>query len=335
MSDKFDRGIRNYQGTRDFYGDDARQREIVRGIIRSVFELFAFEPLETPALETLDTLKGKGGEEADAKFFNLNMVPPKDGGLRFDHTVPLARFMAMNWNEFPLPYRRFAIGPVWRNDTTGAGRYKEFTQLDFDTVGSTSPVIDAEIVAMKFAVFNQLGFPKNSFQIQVNDRRLLNALAQSIGITDPEQIMAVFRAWDKLEKTPLPQIQKELKGAGLSTSLINSFNKLTDQLQTITSTNELLGEDTELNKELVRIQTLLNNVEAMGVPNWAYRFNPLLARGLAYYTGPIFETWSGDKGSISGGGRFDNLIEALGGPDMPASGASFGLERILTEMEEL
>jgi histidyl-tRNA synthetase len=326
---------RNYQGTRDYFGDDARWRQQVRDTIQSAFELFGFEPLETPAFETISTLKGKGGEEADAKFFHLSLPFPKDGGLRFDFTVPLARFTAMNWNKFPLPYRRYAIGPVWRNDATQAGRYKEFWQCDFDTVGSTSPVIDAEIVAMKYSVFTQLGFPEGSFQIQVNSRQLLNALARSIEVTDPEQIMTIFKVWDKLGKTNRSQIRQELKESGLSTTLIKDFDKLTDKLQSVIMTSQLSNQSVEIDQALQELQVLFDSIDAMSIPAWAYRFNPLLARGLSYYTGPIFETWAGDKGSISGGGRFDQLIEALGGPDMPASGASFGLERVMTVMEEL
>lgn len=345
MSKKSSRNIRNYQGTRDWSGNDARWREWVRDQIKSIFKQFGFEPLETPAIETIKTLKGKAGEETDTKFFRLSLPSPNEGGLRFDHTIPLARFTAMNWNQFPLPYRRYAIGPVWRNDKTQAGRYKEFWQCDFDTVGSEyptdnrPPIVDASIVALKYTVFTQLGFPQNSFQIQINDRRLLNAMVQAMGITNPNQTMAVFRAWDKLKKISRQQINQELKDNNLLPTKIKLFNQVTDLLLTTDTQNQnpiltLFQNNQQVIQALQNIQRLLETIADLGVPTWAYHFNPLLARGLSYYTGPIFETFAGDKGSISGGGRFDNLIETLGGPNLPASGASFGLERVMAVMED-
>jgi histidyl-tRNA synthetase len=342
MSQTFERDeARNYQGTRDWFGDEARWHEQVVEIIKNVFERFGFEPLITPALETLSTLKGKAGEEADTNFFKIRLPHPDEGGLRFDHTVPLARFAALNWNVFTLPYSRYAIGPVWRNDKTQAGRYKEFWQLDFDTIGvgwpgnDRPPSTDADIVALEYLVLTELGFPKDSFKIQVNDRRLLDALAKSIGVVDPEEIQAVFRAWDKFGKTPRQQINQELRRAGLSPNTNRAFNRLTDQLQEVSMTSKLFGKTIAVDQALIDLNRLFDTIDDLGVPQWAYNFNPLLARGLSYYTGPIYEASSGNLGSISGGGRFDRLIQDLGGPDLPATGASFGLERIMAVMEGL
>lgn len=343
ITDIFDRGIQNFRGTRDYFGNDARQRLWVIEQIRQSFELFGFEPLETPAIENERTLKGKYGDEGEKKRFRLSLPFPQEGGLRYDQTVPLARFMSMNWNRFPLPYRRYVIGPVWR-DESGAGRLRQFTQCDFDTVGSTSSIIDAEIVAINYTVLSKLGFG-NVYQIKLNDRRLLDAIARYLKVESRDLTNAIFRAWDKLEKADRATIRKELKEDGADRNLIRRFERATDKLQETTS---MSNEDTItfLNRAfpvvwvsgaLANIYRLIADVSNMGVPDEAYKFYPLLARGLDYYTGPIFETTVDVQGvgSITGGGRFDKLISDMGGPDLPASGSSFGLERVMEVMTQL
>lgn len=341
----FDRGIRNYKGTRDYFGDEMRWRQQIISTIQKVFEIYGFEPLETPVLETPETLKGKYGEEGQKKIFWLRARRPDDGGLRYDHTVPLARFMSMKWNEVIKPYKRYAIGPVFRLESTQAGRYRQFTQCDFDTVGSSDPIVDAEVIAINTSVLENLGFPE-IYTVRINDRKLLNAMVGEIGLFDSKKVDAVFRAWDKLEKTSRNQITEELKEAGITVETIKSFDYVTDKLLAIadqpadvvlSEVSKLFPDSETMKDARNNIEELIQNIVSMGVSENQYKIWPTLARGLDYYTGPIFETVVEKQGigSITGGGRFDNLIESLGGPKLPASGSSFGLERVMEVMENL
>ncbi len=337
-----------FKGTHDIAGDDMRWRLEVLETVRRVFILFGFEPLETPVIERKETLFGKYGQEAENLLFML-AEPHKDGGLRYDHTVPAARFAAANWNELPKPYKRYAIGPVFRAESPQSGRFRQFYQCDFDTLGSSSLAVDAEIVAINKTVLAQLGFT-NEFAVQMNDRRLLNAMAREMGFVDPAQIVRILRAWDKLDKnTPeevLDYLVKEMTEFGVTRHQLEQ--------KYVPVTTELIGVQGELiTKILARlrkrfshkdtldalnlVEQLVIQVQSLGVPEENYQFNPLLARGLGYYTGPIFETVvkQAGIGSITGGGRFDNLIEQMGGPSVPASGSSFGLDRLLVVMEQL
>lgn len=336
--DTFDRGVRVFRGTRDYFGDVARRRLQIISTIELTFKQFGFEPLITPAIENDRTLKGKYGEEGEANRYKLALVYPDEAGLRYDHTVPLARFLAMNGENLLKPYRRYAIGPVWRNENPSAGRLREFVQCDFDTAGSTSPVVDAEIAAIFNMVLNRLGFPP-IWTIQINDRRLLNAMVQSIGVPE-DKVIEIFRAWDKLEKSTLEEIAAELTKKKLSDEQVSRFTSLTEKLQQVpankglSSLNDIFGRS--VTKPVEDLKNLCKYIEAMGVSSKSYKIVPTLARGLDYYTGPIFELVA-EKGigSIAGGGRFDNLVKALGGPDLPASGASFGLERLMTVLDQL
>ncbi len=342
--DTFDRGIQNFRGTKDYFGDEARWRISVTETIRQSLELFGFEPLETPAIENERTLKGKYGDEGDKKRYRLSLPFPQEAGLRYDQTVPLARFMAMNWNQFPLPYRRYVIGPVWRDESVQTGRLRQFSQCDFDTVGSNSPIVDAEVVAINYTILSKLGFT-DTFKVRVNDRRLLDAMAAALEITEPGEKLALFRAWDKLEKTTLEAISQELILTGLSPKTIKSFNRVTAKLQELTGqlsnivlkTLSQLFRNEPVTAEIQRLNLLTRSILDMGVPETNFEISPLLARGLDYYTGPIFETVveKAGVGSITGGGRFDRLIADMGGPDLPASGSSFGLERVMAVMEKL
>ena len=334
--DTFGRIPQNFKGTKDFDGLEAKKREYVVTRMKEVFELFGFEPLDTPAIELARILDGKYGEDGQSKLFKLNTGSDESlAGLRYDHTVPLARFMAMNPSLKVLPYRRYAIGKVWRNESVQAGRSREFTQCDFDTVGSGSLVVDAEILAINYQILSNLGFPAGSFSLQFNDRRLLNVMTEFIGCAESEKI-EILRAWDKLEKVGLTSTVEELSTKGISPSVVTGYEQLSqallaseNKLETLKQTLGLTGEEA-----LRMIDDLRVYAQSMGVPADTIAFNPLLARGLDYYTGPIFETVIAQSGigSISGGGRFDNLISVLGGPDLRASGSSFGLERVITVM---
>ncbi len=335
------------KGTTDLYGEALQFRLWVLNVIRDTFETFGFEPLETPIIERIETLTGKYGEEAQNLIF---WVPDYKVGMRYDHTVPLARFVASNQGTIPMPFRRYAVGPVFRGENTQAGRNRQFTQCDFDTVGSSAATIDAEIVALNYKILTSLGFT-TQFSVNINDRRLLNAMVTEMGFTNEDQATIVMTAWDKLDKMTPDDV--------FANYLVKQFSKFSvseDQLkQSYVPVTKLLFDlkgqtpekiisgingyfkSKEVHEATEKILNLINVIRAMNVPENAFEFNPLLARGLSYYTGPIFETIVKEAGigSITGGGRYDNLIENLGGPSIPASGSSFGLERILSVMEKL
>ncbi len=335
------------KGTHDIWGSELRFREHVISTIRSVYESFGFEALETPVIERESTLKGKYGDEAQNLIF---WAPDYEVGLRYDHTVPLARFVANNQGKIKMPYRRYAIGPVFRGDNTQRGRERQFIQCDFDTVGSRNPGVDAEIVAINYAVLTALGFT-NQFVIQINDRKLLNAMVREMGFTTPEQASIIMTAWDKLDKVSPQEVfdaylSRQIERLGLTLEeLREKYIETTEFLFSLQgkNTDEVLQAlsnrftSADAKDAISDLKNLLQMIDSMEIPKQSYRINPLLARGLSYYTGPIFETiiTEGGIGSITGGGRFDNLIEAMGGPDIPASGSSFGLERLLVVMEEL
>lgn len=337
--DLFGRGVNTFRGTKDYFGDDVRKRQAVIQIIKEVFELFGFELLETPAIENERTLKGKYGAEGEKKRFRLG----QDGGLRYDQTVPLARFMTMNWNRFPMPYRRYVVGQVWRNESAAAGRLREFTQCDFDTVGSSSPIVDAEVVAMNYSVLDRLNFG-DRYKILINDRRLLDALGNALRLKTAD-LPALYRAWDKIEKADWPSILEDLKKEGFDKDCVSRVNEATIFLQdTSIKNNDAILDAIKVRfpteaviEAVASLQKLLIMIRSFKVPEDRFKMYPLLARGLDYYTGPIFETivTEGGVGSITGGGRFDRLINTLGGPDLPASGSSFGLERIMKVMDDL
>jgi len=201
----------------------------------------------------------------------------------------------MNWNRFPMPYRRYVIGPVWRNES-GANRLRQFTQCDFDTVGSTSPIIDAEIVAINYTILSRLGF-KDVYQIKVNDRRLLDSFMSYLKIADRNQINSILRAWDKLEKNRSVHHQKRTKSRRCRSEPYRRFDRLTDKLSSLTDlTNDLVVTGLRryfksplITKEIDRLESLTNAVRSMGVPDERFNLYPLLARGLDYYTGPILK----------------------------------------------
>lgn len=331
-----------FKGTSDISGEQMRVKNAVLDIVRDALELFGFEPLETPIIERTETLMGKYGDEAENLLFKL-AKPHDKGGLRYDHTVPLARFAASNWQSLQKPFKRYSIGPNFRAENPQAGRYRQFTQCDFDTLGADSLVADAEIAAVNYTILTRLGF-KDEFLIQFNDRTLLNNLVQSLGF-EGGNANSVFRGWDKLDKISpqksLEYIKENVSGVGKDK--VEKLSKLTsDLLNAKPDIQKRIGvikkytDSKEVLFDLERIERLDELIESLGVPRERYVFNPLLARGLSYYTGPIFETiLPGSKlGSITGGGRYDNLIKQMGGPDVPACGSAFGVERLIMAMDE-
>lgn len=332
---------RNYQGTRDWLEQDMYLRQFVIGTLTDVFQRFGFVPLETPIIELEETLLGKYGDEGNATIYRFQRGADRLG-LRYDMTVPLARVVAQYKAGLVLPYRRYTFGPVFRADKPQKGRFRQFWQCDFDNVGVASPIADAEVVAVNYFALSKLGFPR--FVTRVCDRKLLDAMARAIGAENQDQVLAMLRGWDKLQKATRNQIAQELKETGIADQVIDRFNETTDCLtecgkakDPIAGIAKLFPESETVSTCLETLRHLVSYVEGFGVPKDFYRIDPTLARGLAYYTGPIFETEVADAriSSITGGGRFDNLIETLGGPSLPATGSSFGLERLTTAMETL
>ncbi|GAB4094234.1 histidine--tRNA ligase [Flaviaesturariibacter terrae] len=369
------------QGTRDFGPEVVRKRQYILQTIRSVFELYGFQPLETPAMENLDTLMGKYGEEGDKLIFKIlnNGLdnPAKEEGaraafekvlqgksskdlteraLRYDLTIPFARYVAMNHGQLALPFRRYQVQPVWRADRPQKGRYREFYQCDADVVGSRSLLNEVDLCHIYHTVFVQLGLP--GYELRINSRKLLAALAESCGGAD--KMMDITIAIDKLDKIGLDKVKEELAQRGLDENQV----RLIERYLNISGTNEeklaaireLFGENETAKKGIEEIQYVWEMVSAAAQthsltegelepahrsaltahPNLVLDFT--LARGLNYYTGIIFEVKAPATvkiGSIGGGGRYDDLTGLFGVPDMPGVGISFGVDRIYDVLEEL
>lgn len=305
------------KGFRDFLPETMVIRNYVKNILIEVFEKFGFEPVETPVLEYASVLKGKYSSETDDKlgyFFKDN--GDREIGLRYDLTVPISKVLAIYGNQISLPFKRYQIQSVWRADNTQKGRYREFVQCDIDTFGSNSPASDAEIIAIIYTATKKLNFKE--FTIHLNSRPLLIDILTRSGITDNQK--TVLQSLDKFEKIGEDGVKNELKGKDFSDSQINA---LFDNIK-----------NAKPDQNLLEVISLL---DSFGVPQDFYSFDPTLVRGPDYYTGVIFETSVIEPkiGSIGGGGRYDNLIETLGGPDIPATGYSFGFERLIDVITEL
>jgi histidyl-tRNA synthetase len=327
---------RTYAGVRDWFGVEASRRRYIVDKVVEVFRSFGYEELETPLLELRETLLGKGGQEANESVY-LFRKGGSEIGLRFDQTVPLARVAAQFSNELTFPYRRFTAGPVFRADKPQAGRYRQFTQLDFDVLGVDSAAADAEVIAVFYGVATALGF--TGFRIEFNDRALLTGMAQSIGAETEDQIKTVLRAWDNMAKKGLEQMAVEVVDSGLDgprfLALTKTLTDLTGDNRAILTKLRKLFTDEKSLEGIGRLEQILNLISAMSVPEDYVLLSPTLARGLDYYTGPIFEVVvDGVSGSLAGGGRYANLIEQLGGPSITGTGASFGLERVYSVMEQ-
>jgi histidyl-tRNA synthetase len=319
-------------GTRDFLAADIERREHAFAMIRSVFARYGFEPLETPAFERLDVLLGKYGDEGDKLIFKIlrrgehEASGEADLGLRYDMTVPLARVAAAYGSQLPAPYKRYAMGPVWRADRPGKDRYREFVQCDLDTLGSQSLLADAETLSAQHDALAELGLP--DFTILLNSRRVLAGLLEAFGV-QPDIGAGVLTSLDKLDKLPAAGVVDELVGRGLPVDQAGELVTALTAPDSVDRVRDALTKSDEGTAGLAEVDTVLSLLSGQ-VPAGRIVFVPRMARGLSYYTGPIWEAVApGVVGSIAGGGRYDHLIEQLGGPDVPATGATIGLERIL------
>jgi histidyl-tRNA synthetase len=296
------------KGFRDFLPAASLDRQFVVQTITRVFQKFGFDPLETPALEYKETLMGKYGDEADKLLYLFKDNGGRSVGLRYDQTVPLSRVVAQYQNELPLPFKRYQIQPVWRAENTQKGRYREFLQCDIDTVGSQSPLADAEIIDCVLTICRTFGLPKPV--IDLNDRIIFDTL----GVSKQEIIIL-----DKLEKIGTDEVIAQLKTSGR------------------VKPAELI-DDLKATKPTERLWKIIETLKRLGYKeNVDFRFNPFLARGLDYYTSTIFElavpAYSG--GSLAGGGRYDKLIGSFTGKDVPAVGVAFGFDRLVDALGEL
>jgi histidyl-tRNA synthetase len=347
------------QGTRDFGPAVVRKRNYIFNIIRTVFELYGFQPLETPAMENLETLVGKYGEEGDRlifKILNNGLSDPKnqdkarsafenvlqgkndknltERALRYDLTIPFARYVAMNHGQLTFPFKRYQLQPVWRADRPQKGRYREFFQCDADVIGSFSLLSEVELAHIYSTVFDKLGIP---VEIRINSRKILTALAELCGGTG--QMMAITVAIDKLEKIGLEKVKEELVQRGLEESRIAVIQKYLSitgsNAEKLTELKKLMGENETAKKGIKEMEYILDYKTAGFQPPLLVDLT--LARGLDYYTGIIFEVKAPhtQMGSISGGGRYDDLTGLFGFPGIPGVGISFGVDRIYDVMEEM
>ena len=349
------------RGMRDFLPADVRKREYVIGVIKSVYERYGFEPLETPAVENIETLMGKYGEEGNQLIFKIlkrgehEKSGQADLALRYDLTVPLARVVAQYQNELPKFFKRYQIQPVWRADRPARGRFREFYQCDVDVLGSRSMLVEAELMAAASDALVALGF--NDFVIRVNHRQVLSGILDQAGIAADKQADALI-ALDKMDKAGAEGVARELHARGIigeaAVKLMRFFEGLAgaERAAGLAQLGEPDAERTAFNADILgrlvefigahetgsngvdELRQILQFAKAGGIEK-RIKLDPTLARGLSYYTGAIIEINVTDlAGSLGGGGRYDNLVGMFLGKDVPACGFSLGLERIIVVMTE-
>ena len=336
------------KGTRDFSPEEMLRRTYIFDTIKGVFRLFGYSPLETPSMENLSTLLGKYGDEGDKLLFKIlnsgdygaklseeelrQASKISEKGLRYDLTVPFARYVVQHQNEIVFPFKRYQIQPVWRADRPQKGRYREFYQCDVDVIGSKSLLSEVELIDIVARVFSKLGI---SVTLKMNNRKILFGIAESIGHGD--KMIDITVAIDKLDKIGLDNVKNELRERGIDDEAIN---KLQPILELSGTNSEKLAKLSEVisNSEtgmlgIEEMRTIFDNVEKLGVA-LTPELDLSLARGLNYYTGAIFEVKANDFqiGSISGGGRYDDLTGIFGMPGMSGVGISFGADRIYDVM---
>ncbi len=349
------------RGMRDFLPADVRRREYVIGVLREVYERYGFEPLETPAVENIETLLGKYGEEGNQLIFKIlkrgehEKTGEADLALRYDLTVPLARVVAQYKNDLPKFFKRYQIQPVWRADRPARGRFREFYQCDVDALGSRSMIVEAELCAAASEALEKLGF--DDFTIRINHRQALSGVLDAAGVS-PDKHADALVALDKLDKIGREGVAREFVARGIKEEtgdvLLSFFEGIASFEQAVRIVPDEILEDTEQPLNAVVLGRLLEFIgdheagargvdelrqiieftSASGAGN-KIKIDPTLARGLSYYTGAIMEINVPDlAGSLGGGGRYDNLLGMFSGQDVPACGFSLGLERIVLVMTE-
>ena len=334
---------RTLSGFRDYLPSLMLARETVLQTARAVYRSYGFTPIDTPACESLDVLLGKGGDESDKLVYRVRSArgEAEEMGLRFDLTVPFARFSAQYINDLGTPFKRYAMGPVWRGERPGKGRYREFWQCDFDTIGTTSNAADIETALVINDLFTAIGFER--FEVRINNRMVLNGLLELRGLAD--KAVPLLRSLDKLPKIGRDKVAEEMvKEAAVTAEQANAVLQLAettgtnaevlDKLEAFfaSSPNERAAEG------IRRLRELLAVAKTAGVPDGRIKIDLSICRGLDYYTGTIYETFLTDLpsiGSVCSGGRYDNLASKYTKQVLPGVGASLGLDRLIAAMEEL
>ena len=320
---------------RDFLPAQMILRQRVIETFRGVFERHGFEPIETPVLEYYETLTGNLDDEK--LIYHFEDHGGREVGLRFDLTVPLARFVALHQNELTFPFKRYHIAPVWRADRPQRGRFREFWQCDADIVGSASMLADADVVSVVVECLEAIEI--GDFQVRINHRKLLEAVARYAGV-DEERAGSVYRSIDKLDKIGAEGVIAELRESGVSDSsagaiveLVGATGSPSELLSQVAST---LGDTPGAADALRDLNELFDALAASGVPEERYRFDLSLARGMGYYTGPVYEAVHSEVsiGSLAGAGRYDGLVGRFSKQELPATGISLGIERIFEVLQE-
>jgi histidyl-tRNA synthetase len=330
------RQARVLKGFRDYLPEQMILRQRIIAIFRDVFERHGFEPLDTPALEYLDILTGKAGEN-EKLMYHFADAGGREVGLRYDLTVPLARVVAMHQNELVFPFKRYHIAPVWRADNPQRGRFREFWQCDADIAGSSSMLADAEVIAIMAEALEAIGIPE--FTIRISHRRLLESLGRAAGVS-PEQTGALHRSIDKLDKIGPDGVLRELTASGVAPEqgerLLELVMRGGEPLALLSDLRRDLADVEGAAAPLDDLDYLFRALPHFGVTPNRYAFDLTLARGLDYYTGPIFEAQVTEPnvGSVGGAGRYDELVGAFLGRPVPATGMSLGLERIIEVVRE-
>ena len=331
---------RTLKGFRDYLPETMIPREKLGEIAQQVYRSYGFAPIDTPALEYYEILAGKGSDETDKQLYKFDDHGGRTVGLRFDLTVPFARFSAQYIGQLGTPFKRYHIGKVWRGENTQAGRYREFTQCDFDTIGTESVVSDIETTLVIHDLLNAIGF-EGKYTIRINNRLVLSGLLDKLGLA--EKTVPILRTLDKLPKIGREKVAEEMQTVADATAeqanavlqlaeLKGSSNEILSSLSTMLSGNATGEEGVE------KLGAVIKNVQAAGVPESTVQIDVSIARGLDYYTGTIYETFLNELpsiGSVCSGGRYDNLAGLYTKQKLPGVGASLGLDRLLAAMEEL
>jgi histidyl-tRNA synthetase len=329
---------RTLKGFRDFLPSAMIPRERLMETARRVYRRYGFVPIDTPTLEYMEVLTGKGSDETDRQMYHFTDAGGRNVGMRFDLTVPLARFAAQHIHELGTPFKRYHIATVWRGETPQAGRFREFVQCDFDTIGTTGVVADIETALVIHELMLELGIER--FRIRINNRQVLAGLLESLEMQNAST--SVLRALDKLEKVGAQAVTKELEAAGAGSSQIDqilTFAMIRGDADTVLSQlDSRLGSNESAAQGIDRLRTISGALKAAGVPSDRFQLDVSIARGLDYYTGVVFETTLGDLpeiGSVCSGGRYDNLAGLFTKQHLPGIGASLGLDRLLAALEKL
>ncbi|WP_138468296.1 histidine--tRNA ligase [Poseidonocella sp. HB161398] len=350
------------KGFRDYFGADVAERKAMLDKIAEVYHLYGFEALESSAVETVEAL-GKFLPDVDRPNEGVFAWQEEDSGwvaLRYDLTAPLARVYAQHRNDLPTPYRRYAMGPVWRNEKPGPGRFRQFYQCDADTVGAPTVAADAEICAMLSDVLEVVGIPRGDYQVRVNNRKVLNGVLETMGLADDAQRDAVLRTIDKFDKVGEAGVRELLgkgrldasgayiDGVGLSDGqaapvLAFLTSKGADAAKTLSNLRDAIGASQIGAEGVGELETMAELLDAQGYGADRIEIDPSVVRGLGYYTGPVFEAELTFEildekgrprqfGSVSGGGRYDDLVKRFTGQEVPATGVSIGVDRLLAAL---